>query len=281
MKPHCRQRAKALQDQLVLATMRAKGHHAFMDFTNKTVLVTGASRGIGRVAAEQFAAAGARVALHYRGHQAEAEQTFAALAGSGHVLLQAELAAEGAAEKLIADAVAAFGHLDVLVNNAGIYYDHPLFESSFDEWRKNWQTVFDINLFAVADLCYWAAQHMKQQGGGKIVNVSSRGAFRGEPTAPAYGASKAALNQLSQSLAQYLAPHNICVHVVAPGFVDTERVAYKVAGEVGEAIRKQSPFNRVATADEVARTILFLSSDGIDFLSGCIVDVNGASYLRS
>ena len=260
-----------------------------MDFTSQTVLITGAARGIGRVTAQQFAAAGARVALHYRGHQDEAEQAFNELAGSGHVLLQADLTATGAAEKLIVNTVTAFGQLDVLVNNAGVYYDHPLFDSSFDEWRQNFRSMFDINLFAVSDLCYWAAQQMKAQGGGqsggqsggKIVNVSSRGAFRGEPTAPAYGASKAALNQLSQSLAQYLAPHNIRVHVVAPGFVDTERVAFKVAGEVGEAIRTQSPFNRVATAEEVARTILFLASDGVDFLSGGIVDINGASYLRS
>ena len=252
-----------------------------MDFTNKTVLITGAARGIGRVTAEQFAAAGARVALHYRGHQDEAEQAFASLAGSGHMLLQADLTADGAAEKLIADTVAACGRLDVLVNNAAVYYDHPLFDSSFDEWRQNWRSMFDINLFAVADLCYWAAQQMKAQGGGKIVNVSSRGAFRGEPHAPAYGASKAALNQLSQSLAQYLAPHNICVHVIAPGFVDTERVSDKVQGDSGDAIRQQSPFNRVATADEVARTILFLASEGIDFLTGGIVDINGASYLRS
>ena len=252
-----------------------------MDFTNQTVLITGAARGIGRVTAQQFAAAGARVALHYRGHPEEAEQAFNELAGSGHLLLQADLTAAGAAEKLIADTVAAFGQLDVLVNNAAIYYDHPLFDSSFDEWQQNFRAMFDINLFAVSDLCYWAAQQMKQQGGGKIVNVSSRGAFRGEPMAPAYGASKAALNQLSQSLAQYLAPHNIRVHVVAPGFVDTERVADKVAGEVGAAIRQQSPFNRVATPEEVARTILFLASEGVDFLSGGIVDINGASYLRS
>jgi 3-oxoacyl-[acyl-carrier protein] reductase len=122
---------------------------------------------------------------------------------------------------------------------------------------------------------------MIEQGGGKIVNISSRAAFRGEPTAPAYGASKAALNAMSQSLAQALAPHNVFVYVVAPGFVDTERVAWKVHGGDGEAIRRQSPLNRVATPDEVARTVLFLASEGTDFLTGGIVDVNGASYLRS
>jgi len=120
---------------------------------------------------------------------------------------------------------------------------------------------------------------MIKQGGGRIVNVSSRGAFRGEPEAPAYGASKAAINAMSQSLAQALAPHNVFVTVVAPGFVDTERVAEKVQGEQGEAIRNQSPLGRVARADEVARTILFLASE--DFLTGAIVDINGASYLRT
>ena len=119
-----------------------------------------------------------------------------------------------------------------------------------------------------------------QQGGGRIVNVSSRGAFRGEPDAPAYGAAKAGLNALSQSMAKALAPHNIFVGVVAPGFVETDMAAELLAGPEGEAIRGQSPMNRVARPDEVARTVLFLASEGVDYLTGCIVDVNGASYLR-
>ena len=122
---------------------------------------------------------------------------------------------------------------------------------------------------------------MMQRNRGKIVNISSRGAFRGEPEAPAYGASKAGLNSFSQSMAQSLAPHNIFVYVVAPGFVQTEMVAELLSGPDGESIQKQSPLGRVATTDEVANTVLFLASEGTDYLTGCIVDVNGASYLRT
>jgi NAD(P)-dependent dehydrogenase (short-subunit alcohol dehydrogenase family) len=124
-------------------------------------------------------------------------------------------------------------------------------------------------------------QHMKERGGGKIVNVSSRGAFRGEPDAPAYGASKAGLNAMSQSLAKALAPHNIFVYVVAPGFVETDMAAPALSGPKGNAIRQQSPLGRVALPEEVAQAVTFLASEGTDYLTGCIVDINGASYLRS
>jgi 3-oxoacyl-[acyl-carrier protein] reductase len=252
-----------------------------VDFTDKVVLITGAAQGIGRAIAQQFAAHNARIALHYRSHQAEAQATLAALPGQPHALFQEDLNQPEATRALVQGVVERFGKLDVLVNNAAIYVDHPLAGVSFDEWQQAWLAIMHTNLIAAANLCYWAGRQMIEQGGGKIINISSRGAFRGEPTAPAYGASKAGLNAMSQSLAQALAPHNVFVYVVAPGFVDTERVAWKVHGETGEAIRRQSPLNRVATPDEVARTVLFLASDGTDFLTGGIVDVNGASYLRS
>ncbi len=122
---------------------------------------------------------------------------------------------------------------------------------------------------------------MKDHGGGRIINISSRGAFRGEPTKPAYGASKAGLNSLTQSLAVALAPHKIYVGAVAPGFVDTELAADRLNSPEGEAIRAQSPFNRVATPEEVAHAVYFLASEGAEFSTGTIIDVNGASYLRT
>jgi NAD(P)-dependent dehydrogenase (short-subunit alcohol dehydrogenase family) len=122
---------------------------------------------------------------------------------------------------------------------------------------------------------------MIRNGGGKIISVSSRGAFRGEPEGPAYGASKAGLNAMSQSLAQRLAPHNITVGVVAPGFVQTEMAARVLDTPEGDSIRAQSPYGRVATPEEVAHAVLFLASDGAEFSTGTIIDVNGASYLRS
>lgn len=252
-----------------------------MNLNDKVALVTGASRGIGRHIAQQFAARGARIALHYRSHQNEAEETLASLAGGGHQLFQADLTDAAAAQALIQNVATRFGRLDLLVNNAGIFFDHPLVELDYDAWQKAWRETIATNLIAPANLSYCAAQQMIKQGGGKIINVSSRGAFRGEPAAPAYGASKAGLNAMSQSLAQALAPHNVFVYVLAPGFVDTERVAHKVQGEVGAAIRNQSPLRRVAQPEEVAHAALFLAAEGTDFLTGGIIDINGASYLRS
>lgn len=252
-----------------------------VDFTGKRVLVTGASRGIGREIARQFASRGARLAVHHRGHLEEAEETLGSLAGGPHALLQADLAQPEQAARLIEDAWSRLGGIDVLVNNAGVFEPHPIAEVSYEEWQRAWRLTIETNLMATANLTYCVARRMIEQGGGRIVNISSRGAFRGEPEAPAYGASKAAMNAFGQSLAQALAPHNIFVCTVAPGFVDTERVAWKVNGPEGETIRRQSPLARVARADEVARTVVFLASEGTDFLTGCIVDINGASYLRS
>lgn len=248
-----------------------------MKFNNKVVLVTGAARGIGRTIAQQFAEQGAQVALHYNSNQSAAEASFAGLSGHDHLLLQADITQANEAQQLVQATTQHYGRLDILVNNAAIYVDHPIASTDFDAWQQAWRSTIDTNLIGTANVSYWAAQQMIQQRSGRIVNISSRGAFRGEPTAPAYGASKAALNAMSQSLAQALAPHNVFVYVVAPGFVETERVAEKLNDE----IRNQSPLKRVAYPDEVARTVLFLASEGTDFLTGCIIDVNGASYLRS
>jgi NAD(P)-dependent dehydrogenase (short-subunit alcohol dehydrogenase family) len=122
---------------------------------------------------------------------------------------------------------------------------------------------------------------MVAAGGGRIVNVSSRGAFRGEPDHPAYGASKAGLNSLGQSMARALGPHGIYVTTVAPGFVETDMAAPFLEGAGGDAIRAQSPLNRAATPEEVARVVVFLATPGAEYLTGAVVDVNGASYLRT
>ncbi|GMQ77544.1 MAG: SDR family oxidoreductase [Anaerolineae bacterium] len=252
-----------------------------MEFDSKIVLVTGASRGIGRATALRFAEEGAKVAVHYHRDKSAANMTLNLLKGESHRIFQADLANASETEHLIKDVVNGMGGLDILVNNAGISEDHKLLEIDYDEWRSAWERTIAVNLIGPANLTYWAAKHMRKSGGGRIVNVSSRGAFRGEPTAPAYGASKAGLNAMSQSLARALAPHNIFICVVAPGWVETDMAAELLTGKYGDDIRGQSPLNRVARPDEVAKTVLFLASEGTDFLTGCIVDVNGASYLRS
>lgn len=252
-----------------------------MNFTGKTVLITGASRGIGRAVARQFAARGAQIAIHYNQNRAAAEETRVLLTGEGHQLFQTDIADAEAVRGLV-DAVAnEMGRIDVLVNNAGVYTEHPIASVSYEEWQAQWATTLGTNLIGAANLCYCTAQQMIKQGGGRIVNVSSRGAFRGEPSAPAYGASKAGMNAMGQSLAIALAPHNISVITVAPGWVDTDMAREHLDGKNGDAIRNQSPLKRVATADEVASVVVFAASDGAFFSTGAVFDVNGASYLRT
>jgi len=251
------------------------------DFSGKAVIVTGASRGIGREIARQFAARGAVVIVHYHKNRDAAEQTITTLAGTSHIIVQADLSDATAVGKMADKAVSGMGRIDVLVNNAGIYEYHPVATATFEDWHDSWQKTISTNLMGPAHLSFHVARHMIKSGGGKIINITSRGAFRGEPDAPAYGASKAGLNAFSQSMAQALAPHNIFMYAVAPGFVETDMTNSLLSGPAGDAIRGQSPLERVARPEEVARVVLFLAAEGTDFLTGCIIDVNGASYLRT
>jgi NAD(P)-dependent dehydrogenase (short-subunit alcohol dehydrogenase family) len=252
-----------------------------MDFTGKHVLITGGSRGIGRACAFAFARRGARVAISYLKNIAAAEETVAKLPGGPHSMVQADVADPESVRRMVATVAESFGALDVVVNNAGIWIQHCLEEVDYDQWQDAWRRVLATNLVGPSNVAYCAARYMIGHGGGRIVNVSSRGAFRGEPEGPAYGASKAGLNQMSQSLARRLALHNIFVGVVAPGFVDTEMAARILDGPQGDEIRAQSPLGRVAKPEEVAQAVVFLAADGSEFSTGAIIDVNGASYLRT
>jgi NAD(P)-dependent dehydrogenase (short-subunit alcohol dehydrogenase family) len=247
-------------------------------------LVTGASRGIGRAIAARFAAGGDRVAVHHRDSAELAEQLVAGLPGAGHVVVQADLADPDGVRAMVDDAARRLGGLDVLVNNAGVFGGvdraHPVFGTDYTRWQQMWRHTFDVNLFGAANASWCAAQHMQGRG-GRIVNVSSRGAFRGEPDQPAYGASKAAMNSMGQSLAVALAPYGIAVASVAPGFVETDMTNEHLKAERGDAIRSQSPFNRVARPEEIAAAVHWLASPEAQWASGTIVDLNGASYLRT
>lgn len=252
--------------------------------TSRAVLVTGSSRGLGSVIARRFAESGDRVAVHHRDSRKQAEAVLADLPGERHILINGDLSDPHAVREMVDLAAERLGGLDVLVNNAGIFggrdRPHPVFGMDYAEWRDAWRRTFEVNLFGAANATWAAAQHMRGRG-GRVINVSSRGAFRGEPEQPAYGASKAAMNAMGQSLAIALAPYGITVAAVAPGFMETEMVAEHMAGPAGDAIRSQSPFGRIARPEEVAAAVHWLASAEAEWASGAILDLNGASYLRT
>ncbi len=245
------------------------------------ILVTGASGGIGSAAAAQCALKGARVAVHYRRDEQGARRVLDSLQGEGHHLFQADIADPEAVETLIEEVYATMGGLNVLVNNAGIAQRQNILDIDYQTWRDTWRDVMDTNLTAAANLAFCAAGKMIPDGGGRIVNVSSRGAFRGEPLMPCYGASKAGMNAMGQSLAQALCPQNVFVFTVAPGFVQTAMAERILASPEGDSIRSQSPAGRVAQPDELGNIIGYLALEAPEFMTGCIIDLNGASYLRS
>ena len=244
--------------------------------------MTGGSRGIGAAIARAFAERGDRVAVHCRDALATAEVVRDSLDGDGHVVVRADLAVPAEVRAMVDAAAAGLDGLDVLVNNAGIYLDHPVLGTSYEEWQAAWQATLGVNLVGAANVTWCAVQHMTASGqrAGRIVNVGSRGAFRGEPTHPAYGASKAGLHAFGQSLAVALAPHGISVASVAPGYVATDMTAGELATAAGDVIRAQSPFGRVATVEEIAAAVVYLASPEAEWVSGAVLDLNGASYLR-
>jgi NAD(P)-dependent dehydrogenase (short-subunit alcohol dehydrogenase family) len=218
--------------------------------------------------------------INYLRDTAAAEALLAEMPGNGHILEQGDVSKPEECQRIIKNVADRFFRLDVLVNNSAIYISAPLLTSSFEDWTRAWQETLAVNVMGPACLTWCAGQLMAKGGGGAMVAVSSRGAKRGEPDAVAYGASKAALNSMCQSLAVSLGSANIMVAAVAPGFVATEMAEVALQGPGGDAIRAQSPFARVADPNEVARVVLFLAEKESQWLSGSVVDLNGASYLH-
>src|SRR3954451_22685899 len=252
-----------------------------MNAEGRAALVTGGSRGIGAAIARAFAEGGDRVAVHYGANAALAEEVVASLPGAGHVVVGADLRDADAVRAMVEAAAAGLDALDVLVNNAGIFEPHPIAETTYEEWQAGWRDTLGVNLVGAANVTWCAVRHMLAGGrGGRIVNVSSRGAFRGEPGQPAYGASKAGMIAFGQSLARDLGPRGIAVTAVAPGFTEPDMAAEELTGARGDARRAESPLGRVATPEDVAAAVVFLASPEATMATGTVLDVNGASFLR-
>ena len=251
------------------------------DFSGKRIFITGGSRGIGKAIAQGYATYGAEIVITYKSKEKLAKELINSLPGQNHSCLELDVTNSEDIKETISKSISILSGLDIVINNAGLFVDHPILDTKFDDWQNAWRSTIEANLIGPANICYHAAQYFKKQKKGKIINISSRGANRGEPISPAYGASKAGLNAMSQSLAVALAPYGIFVGVVAPGFVETDMTSLILSSNQGDSIKQQSPLGRVGRPEEIAQAVMMLSMDGMDYATGTIVDLNGASYLRS
>jgi len=231
------------------------------------ILLTGASRGIGAAALEALSSTGHRVA----GHSTR----------GGNGLIAGDLADPAAPRKIWEAALDHLGgRIDALVNNAGIY-EGVADDASDDEWHSAWARTLTVNLQASGDLCRLAVGHFREQGGGRIVNVASRAAYRGDsPQHWHYAASKSAIIGMTKTIARGYAKDGILAFAVAPGFTVSEMTEEYLAGRGGAAIVADIPLGRVTNTTEVAESIRWLAIDAPAASTGSVIDLNGASFAR-
>lgn len=250
-----------------------------LDLTNKVALITGASRGIGCETAIRMAEAGALVGVNYHRSAAEAEELAEHIGADRALAIRADVSDPEGVRAMVDSVVARFGRLDILVNNAATFDLNPFDGNDYEAWQRGWRRTFAVNVFGAANAAWLAMQVMRKHGGGKIINVASRAAFRGETKFADYGASKAALVNLTRSIARGCAKDNIIATCVAPGFIETEMARSELEAH-REEILDQIPLRRVGTVDDVAAVILFLASPMADYLNGATIDVNGGSWFH-
>ncbi|MGB8951349.1 MAG: SDR family NAD(P)-dependent oxidoreductase [Candidatus Aminicenantales bacterium] len=244
----------------------------------KKTLITGGSRGIGRATAILFARAGSDVAINYlcRKNAAEEVRKEVEKTGKECLVLKGDVSREEEVNRVIEDIVKAWGHIDVLVNNAGIW----TYGEMGNMEKEIWKATMEVNLDSLFYFCNAVVPHMKKRNRGWIINVASTAAVRGEAFHSHYAASKGAVLALTKSLAVELAPHNIRVNCVAPGWVDTDMCVEVFSdGEFKKSVQESIPLKRVPPPEDIAGPILFLASDLARHITGAIINVNGGSVL--
>jgi NAD(P)-dependent dehydrogenase (short-subunit alcohol dehydrogenase family) len=197
-----------------------------------------------------------------------------------HLALRADVADPEQVQRLVMEAVERLGRLDVLVNNAGVYEVTPFATPGYADWQSGWRRVLDINLMSAVNATYCALPAMKAQGGGKVINVASRSAFRAETDAPAYAVSKAGMVNLTRCLARAEAANRILSYCIAPGWVETA-MAREGMEQMASEIVSQIPLGRIASVEDVAGVALFLASDAANYLTGITIPVTGASWMST
>jgi NAD(P)-dependent dehydrogenase (short-subunit alcohol dehydrogenase family) len=245
-----------------------------IDLSGKTILLTGASKGIGAATAAILGDAGAHVVAHYGSDREGAEAATAAIPAERLLLVQADLADLDAVERLWTEALAWRGRIDVLVNNAAVMDFTGSFSAPLETWDRVWDQALDVNVKVI---------HYLEVGGGAIITISSWAAQRGvtNPATIAYGASKAAVRSATQSIARAYARDNILAYIVTPGVVRTrlsEQFAATQGGE--EKISATLANGKWVSPAELGNLVAFLASGAVPQMSGATIDVNGASYVR-
>jgi 3-oxoacyl-[acyl-carrier protein] reductase len=244
----------------------------------RVVLLTGGTRGIGEATVHALHAAGARVFFTYASAADRARATCDALGERVHAV-KCDLSDHASLPGVVDACIERFGKIDVLVNNAAIFAENPFWGTTYDAWRAGFERTFAVNLFGTADLTWLVLQHMRERRGGTVLNVVSRAAHRGELTFADYGASKAALTNLTKSIARSCARDGIVAIAIAPGFIETEMAEEELQRRRHE-IEGEIPGRRVGAPAEVASIIAFFASGGGDYANGATIDVNGGSYVR-
>lgn len=252
------------------------------DLRGKTVLLTGASRGIGAATARILGAVGAHVIAHYGGHEQGAAEAVADVEPDRRLLVQADLSLPGAARRLWAEAVAWRGRVDVLIVNAAVAPETP-WDATNEDWDSTWAHTYRVNVLEPASLIREAVRHYLEHGGGTLITLSSWAAQRGSaiPSLTAYASSKAAVKALTQTVARNHAADGVLAYVVAPGIVRTRMSEISAVTRGGtDAVNAALAMGEMVPAKDVGELIAWLASGTVRHLTGATLDVNGASYIR-
>ncbi len=242
-----------------------------------TVLVTGGSSGIGEEIAKSLASSGAKVALHYNSNGERARDLVEQF-NNGSRCFYADFAVPGSASALFAEVIGEMGCVDVLVNNAGIFEPSPV-SLPGDKWLKNWNRTIEVNLTSAGALCHAAINHFMERSGGRIINIASRAAFRGETEDYlAYGVSKGGMVSLSRAIARSFGKQNIKSFVIAPGYVWTP-MAEKVIDR-NKIIDTELALGEMTEPGHIAPVVVFIAAGRLDHGTGTSIDINAGSYMR-
>ncbi|MBT3360257.1 MAG: SDR family oxidoreductase [Rhodospirillales bacterium] len=251
-----------------------------IDLTGKTVLVTGGARGIGAEIVRTMADAGADVILHFTSDAEVAGKVASEIGEHRCRVLRADFMDDHQIRQLWTDAVAWKGRVDVLVNNAGVF-EAASVEDDFEAWVDIWQRALQINLIASGHLCREAIPHFRSLGGGIIINIASRAAFRGDDAQyMQYAASKGGMVAMHKTIARAFGRENVLSYVLAPGFVRTEMTDVFIAEHGEETMTRDIPLGELATPADVANLAVFLASGKARSATGTSIDINGASFVR-